>query len=99
MVNATTITVTAPAHAAGTVDITVVTNGQTATIHGYTYVNAGGIAPQPTLHPLPGSGGSGGSLPMAQPARHDDPGNGGAPRTAGSTPTAVPTPEAQPARH
>ena len=85
VVNSTTITVTAPAHAAGTVDIIVATNRQTATIHGYTYRDTGNIAPQPGLHPLPGSGGSGGGLPMAQPTRHDDPG-GPAPHAAGVPP-------------
>ena len=90
MVSATTITVTAPAHAAGTVDITVTTNGQTATIHGYTYLNTGNIAPQPAPHPLPGSGGSGGSVPMAQPVRHDDPGTGGGQPHVADTPTATP---------
>jgi len=100
-VNSTTITVTAPAHAAGTVDITVTTGGQTGTIHGYTYLTAGSITRQPGLHPLPGGGSGGGGMPLPQPVRHDPPGGSGggtgaAPQGAGQ-PTATPAP--QPARH
>ncbi len=101
LVNSTTITVTAPAHAAGTVDITVTTGGQTGTIHGYTYLTAGSITTQPGLHPLPGGGSGGGGMPLPQPVRHDPPGGSGggtgaAPQGAGQ-PTATPAP--QPARH
>jgi len=73
----TTLSGTAPAHVAGTVDIAVTVGNQTATMHGYTYLDTASIAPQPqpTAHPLPGSGGT---APMLQPARHDTPdGNGG----------------------
>jgi len=103
-----TITVTAPvASAPATVDISVTTNGQTATIHGYTYLNTGAIAAQPGTHPVAGGGSGGGSSPMAQPARHDDAGNAGgsgaAPNTASPVPTRAPPPPVmpapQPARH
>jgi len=71
---AASLTVTTPAHLAGTVDITITTGTQTATLHGYTYLGVGSIAPQPqpSGHPPAGnvvSGGSGGSVPMAQPNR------------------------------
>ncbi len=101
---ATALTVTAPPHAAGTVDISVTVGSQTATIHGYTYVDTGVIAVQPGLHPLPGSGsgGEGGILAPA-PARHADAGGSGAqPQAApagGTTATAPATPNAQPGRH
>jgi len=68
----TSLTVTAPAHAAGTVDIAVTVGGATATIHGYTYLSTGSIAPQPQPggHPPAGNVVSGGSTtPMAQPNR------------------------------
>lgn len=101
VVNATTITVTAPAHAAGTVDIAVTTNGQTAAIHGYTYVDTGGITTQPALHPLPGSGsGVGGNVvPAPAAARHEDAGSGGQLHAATSVGVAAATPNAQPGRH
>ena len=68
---ATSLTVTAPAHAAGTVDITITTATQSATIHGYTYLDAGSIAPQPQPggHLPAGNVISGGIAPMAQPGR------------------------------
>lgn len=53
VVDATTIRATTPA--AGTADIAVPTNGQTASTHGFTYLPAsGGILPQPGLHPQAG---------------------------------------------
>ena len=103
---ATSITVTAPAHAAGTVDISVTVGSQTATIHGYTYVDTGTISVQPGLHPLPGSGsgGGGGGKPAPAPARHADAGSNPQPQAASagaSAPvaTAPVTPNAQPVRH
>lgn len=78
--------VTAPAHAAGTVDIVVTANGQTATIHGYTYLDAGGIAPQPTPPHATTVTGAGG-VPTPQPTRHS------------AAPPAIGTPQAQPGRH
>jgi len=70
---ATSLTVTAPPHAAGTVDIAVTVGGATATIHGYTYLSTGSIAPQPqpSGHPPAGNVVSSGSgiAPMAQPMR------------------------------
>lgn len=106
--NTTTITVTSPAHAAGTIDITVSTNGQTVTFHGYTYLpESGGIVPLPATHAPPGMVG-GGVTPMVSPARHDPlgqvtgaPSGGSAPtpNTAPvTTPTATPPPAPQPAR-
>ncbi len=98
VVNSTTITVVVPGHAIGTVDITVTTNGQTASIHGYTYLPGGGIVPQPGLHPLPGSGSGVGGNAIPQPARHEDAGSGVQPQAAGAgMPTAAPN--AQAARH
>jgi len=78
--------VTAPAHAAGTVDIVVTANGQTATIHGYTYLDAGGIAPQPTPPHATTVTGAGG-VPTPQPTGHS------------AAPPAIGTPQAQPGRH
>ena len=70
---ATSLTVTTSAHAAGTVNITITTATQTATLHGYTYLDVGSIAPQPqpSAHPPAGNvvSGSGGIAPMAQPNR------------------------------
>jgi len=99
--NATTLSVIAPAHAAGTIDIAVMVSNQTATMHGYTYLDTASIAPQPqpSAHPLPGTGNI---VPMLQPARHDTPGGSGSgsggvqPQIAGQ-PTAAPV--AQPGRH
>jgi len=108
---ATSVTVTAPAHAAGTVDITVTTGGppQTATIHGYTYLDTGNIAVQPGLHPLPGGGTGGGGVPAPAPARHADAGGGTQPQAAPAAPAGAgagasasaltATPNAQPGRH
>jgi len=114
VMNSTTLTVVAPAHIAGTVDISVTAGGQMATIHGYTYLASGSISPQPTVHAPPGStsgsvspqptvhappGSTSGTTPMLQPARHDAPGSGTGTAPAPNAATApTPTPEAQPGR-
>ena len=68
----TVLIAVAPAHAAaGTVDISAITATQSATIRGYTYLDAGSIAPQPQPggHPPAGNVVSGGIAPMVQPGR------------------------------
>ncbi len=70
-VTATSITATAPALGAGTVNIVVTNPGtplEPATVGGFTYLPAGGVAPAPGSRPLPGSsGGMGAPAPAPAP--------------------------------
>lgn len=84
-IDGSSLIVTAPAHAAGGVEIVVTAHGQTATISGYTYLATGGIAPQPTPHATAVSGAGG--VPTPQPTPHS------------TVPTATSVPLAQPDRH
>ena len=79
VVNATTITATAPAHAAGVVNVVVMTSGQTLPLsHGYTY--GGASNPVPGMRPGIDTGGT----PNVQPGSRP----GGAP--SGTAPSNLP---------